>query len=161
MPKEEIVSDVAPGEYNAVVTGADLIDVKLISSTFNVEPVFFSQDKGKMNLSFGCEVATQFYLRDERKIIGTFLMEAGSKIGRKWVLRAKSTYLVVFDVEGDPSEEGALSYLRRIGKFVCYPYFRAHFAELCSGAGAEMPPLPVMRGNVPRKIPEILEKELD
>lgn len=159
--KKESSPAIAPGDYNAVVTGADLLDVKLIGSTFSVEPQFFSEDRDSKNFSFGCEIATGYYLEEDRKLIGTFLLEAGSKTGRKWVLRAKSTYVVVFDVEGSPSEEAALSYLRRIGKFVCYPYFRAHFAGLCSGAGAEMPPLPVMRGNVPRKIPEILDEKLD
>jgi hypothetical protein len=157
MPKakgpKQAGSNVAADDYNAVVQIADLIDIKLIHTTFDVVPALFLSEKDQHKFGYGCEFEHGYYRGEDNVLIGTFKLEAGSKQGRRWLLRAKSTYLVMFDVEGNPSEEAALSYLSRIGKFACYPYFRSHFAALCSNAGAEMPPLPVMRGNLPKKIP--------
>lgn len=93
-----------------------------------------------------------FYREGAEHLIAEVALAAGCKQGRKWVLRGRSTYLVAYTVEGRPTVQAAEEYLNKVARFTAYPYFRAHFAGLCSQAGAQMPPLPVMKGNIPRKI---------
>lgn len=141
-----------PEAYNAVVETAHLLDVKLISSEFTVKAPFFVEDKDDLKFVFGCDSGTKHYHSDGRRLIGMFHVEAGAKKSRRFLLKAKATYLIAFLVDGDPEEEAALAYVERVGAFGCWPYFRAHFATLCAGAGAEAPPLPIMTGNLPKKI---------
>lgn len=150
--KPVTVPDTTPQAYNEVVDLANLIDIKLISSEFKASPVYYNSDAEELRRLYGCDQVSGAFDGASKFLIGMFSFEAGAKYKRKWALQVKSTYLIVFSIEGEPEEGAALNYLSRVGKFACYPYFRGHYAELCSAAGAEAPPLPVMRGNVPRKI---------
>lgn len=139
-------------EYNAVVETAHLLDVKMIASEFSVRAPFFSEEKEGVRFVYGCEAGTQHYNAEDGRLLGMFHVEAGAKKSRKFLLKAKATYVIAFAVEGKPTQEGALAYLSRVGSFGCWPYFRAHFATLCASAGAEAPPLPIMTGNLPTKM---------
>ena len=65
-------------------------------------------------------------------------------------------YLVANTVSGSPTEEAALSFVRRVAGFAAYPYFRSHFAEVCSQSGIVLPPLPIMK-EPKRQIPKAEE----
>lgn len=138
-------------DYHAVLAAAYLLDVKLIRSDFSVEAEFFSSSKDDHRFVFGCEQAAYHFGGDNR-LIGTFNVEAGIKKSRRFLLRSKAVYLIAFAIEGEVSEDAALAYLGRVGAFGCWPYYRAHFAELCSSAGVDVAPLPVMRGSLPTQI---------
>lgn len=139
-------------EYNEVVDAAHLLDVKMIESEFNIRAAYFAEEKENIRFVYGCDAGPQHYSMENGRLIGTFHLEAGAKHSRKFLLRAKATYVIAFAVEGKPSMEGALAYLARVGSFGCWPYFRSHFATLCGAAGADAPPLPIMTGNLPTKI---------
>lgn len=139
-------------DYNAVVNSAHLLDVKMISSEFSIKAPFFSEDRDDIRFVYGCELGAQHFNLEDGRLIGTFFVEAGAKKSRKFLLKAKATYLIAFAIEGAPTEESALAYLKRVGSFGCWPYFRSHFATLCASAGAEAPPLPIMTGNLPTKM---------
>lgn len=136
-------------DYNAVVRSAHLLDIKLISSEFTIRAPYFAEDRENIRFVYGCEAGAQHYNVTDGRLVGTFNLEAGAKRSRRFLLKAKATYVIAFAIEGNPTEEGALAYLRRVGAFGCWPYFRAHFAALCASAGAEAPPLPIMTGNLP------------
>lgn len=139
-------------EYNDAVGAAQLLDVKMIASEFDIRAPYFSHERANLRFAYGCEPGAQHYSADDGKLVGTFHVEAGAKQSRKFLLKARATYVVAFVVEGRPTEVGALAYLRRVGAFACWPYFRSHFATLCGAAGADAPTLPVMTGNLPVEI---------
>jgi hypothetical protein len=142
--------ELLPADYNKLVASAELIDVKLIKTDFEVHSEFFAVDPDARSHRYNCEVGK--VLVQDDMLLGEIQMLAGCKIGRKWGLRAKATYLVAYVLNGDAPKQAATHYLEKVARFSAYPYFRAHFAALCQGAGAEVPPLPVLRGNVPTKI---------
>ncbi|MEJ8404097.1 hypothetical protein WKI27_01905 [Brevundimonas vesicularis] len=139
-------------DFNAVVEAAHLLDIKLISSEFSIQASFFGEPRDNIRFAYGCEPGAHHFNAEDGRLIGTFFVEAGAKKSRKFLMKAKATYLIAFSVEGNPTEDSALAYLRKIGAFGCWPYFRSHFAALCANAGAEAPPLPIMTGNLPTKI---------
>ncbi|MFS0741963.1 hypothetical protein ABC365_15340 [Brevundimonas sp. 3P9-tot-E] len=152
MNMAEVKKLIPAEEYNDAVGSAHLLDVKMIASDFDIRATYFSFEKGDLKFSYGCESGVQHYSADDGKLVGTFHVEAIAKKSRKVLLKSKATYVVAFVVEGRPTEVGALAYLRRVGAFACWPYFRSHFATLCGAAGADAPTLPVMTGNLPAEI---------
>lgn len=148
--------ELLPADYNKLVASAELIDVKLIKTDFEVHGEFFSTDPDNHAHRYNCEVGRVFAQDD--MLLGEIQMLAGCKIGRKWGLKARATYLVAYVVNGDAPKQAAARYLEKVARFSAYPYFRAHFAALCQGAGAEVPPLPVLRGNVPTKITPVTDE---
>jgi hypothetical protein len=148
-PRKKLSADA----YNAVVDTAELLDVKMIKSSFDVQPAFFGEPEDSLELRFDCDLAHSTFDSESKRLIAIFQCEAGAKKSRSWLLRAKFSYLVAYAVSGEPTPESAQAYMARVGRFTCYPYFRAHFASLCGQAGASMPPLPVLRDTpLPRTI---------
>lgn len=140
------------GEYNNIVDAAELLDVKLIKSDFSVHPNFFVGGDHGSDFRYACDLISSHYDQATQRLIGEVALEAGSRSGRRWALRARAVYLVAYSVSGDPAEEAAFAYLERVGRFTAYPYFRSFFAGVCADAGAIVPPLPVLKGNLPRRI---------
>lgn len=138
--------------YDDVVGTADLLDVKLTSSTFEVQPALFSLAESAKRYVYGCEPEAIHFHAESRRVFGVFALEAGVKSGRKWLFRVRSKYLIIYRVAGDADKLAVETFAERVGAFTCYPYFRAHYASLAGSAGAELAPLPVMRGAVPRNI---------
>jgi hypothetical protein len=147
-------------EYNALVNSAELMDIKLIKSDFDVQPIFFSTEDDKKSYRYDCELARSFHREGGDYIFAEVALEAGCKVGRKWLLRSKSTYLVAYALDRPTSEAAALEYLKKVARFTAFPYFRAHFAEQCSQAGAVVQPLPVLKGNIPKKVDRETDKAL-
>lgn len=141
-------------EFNDAVGAAHLLDVKMVSSNFDIRAPYFAHSRQDLKFAYGCEHGAHHYSVDDGKLVGTFHVEATAKMSRQNLLKVKATYVVAFFVEGSPTEVGALAYLRRVGSFACWPYFRSHFATLCGAAGADAPTLPVMTGNLPTEIKE-------
>jgi hypothetical protein len=139
-------------DYENVVGTADLLDVKLTNSTFEVQPALFSLPESAKRYAYGCEPEAIHFHAESRRVFGVFALEAGVKSGRKWLFRVRSKYLIIYGVAGDADKLAVETFAERVGAFTCYPYFRAHYANLAGSAGAELPPLPVMRGAVPRNI---------
>lgn len=152
MIMKEQQKPVPADEYNEVVNAAHLLDVKMIMSEFNIRANYFTYESEDLRFAYGCEAGVQHYSADDGRLVGTFHVEAAAKKSRTFLLKARATYVVAFVIEGKPTEVSALAYLKRIGAFACWPYFRSHFATLCGAAGANAPILPVMRGNLPNKV---------
>ncbi len=148
---------ITPEAYKAAVDRASLLQVCLAKSEFTVVPEAYSGDRSSWRFNVSCDVADCYFEESENAIFAIVEAEAWSKKAKKRLLQAKCQYLVVFEVEGKPETEAALAFARRFSRFAAYPYFRSHFAELCSQAALTIPPLPTMREGSRRIIPaEIL-----
>lgn len=149
---EQVKALPTPDEYNDMVAQAELIDIKLIKSDFNVEPGFFALEDEENALRYSCELDVSLDGENTSTLMGFYACEAGVKHSRKWLLKVKATYLVVYYVNGSATEAAKSAFLERVGRFACFPYFRGHVAHLATSAGAELAPLPVLKGNLPRAV---------
>ena len=138
----KIVSEEA---YSDAVDAAQLREICLVESAFKAEAEAFGAPEANWSMAYGCEVVDAFFDGEASLLTGWVEAHATCKRGRKRILTTKVRYLLVYDLEGDPEEGAALKFVRHVGAFAVYPYFRAHFAELGSQAGLRMPPLPVMK----------------
>lgn len=137
-------AEVSKAEYSSAVEAAQLRDIRLIGCAFNSSPEAFIKSEG-CKYVYGCEVSDSFYDDEAKLLTGWVNCDATTKIGRRKIMSLKATYLVVYDIDGEPLEEAALKFVQHVGCFAVYPYFRAHFAEVSSQAGLRMPPLPIMK----------------
>ncbi len=131
--------------YSATVDSAQLRNIRLIMSDFNVEPESLGTDRRAWKFAFGCEL-TDCAFDPERKVInGLVTGSVDIRLGRKKIVSLKCNYIAAYDVVGEPEAGAAKMFAERVGKFAVYPYFRAQFAELTAQAGLNLAPLPVLK----------------
>lgn len=141
--KDEPKPDFDKDEYNAVVQGAHLIDVALISSDFAIKPDFFA-DEGNRKLSTAYERLNCEFQNSILILLVRF--NATAKQGNKKLLKCRADYNVVFEVlGGDVNPEAAKAFGSHMAQFTAYPYFRQHVAALSWESGADLPVLPIIR----------------
>lgn len=145
-PQESLVQ-----AYDKVVETASLRELKLVSSSFDAKPDAYSEDFQNWRPTYDCVLDSNYFVADLGLIFGAVSAEVRCKRGRSSILTLKSRYVILYKVEGEPEESAALKFVQRVARFAVYPYFRAHFAEICSQAGLNVPPLPILREG-PRQI---------
>jgi hypothetical protein len=95
--------------------------------------------------SFGDNLSDPIYSAEHHLLAGQFNWEIIVRKGRKKLLTINATYLVSYDNVPDVSEEAAVAFLRKVGRFAAYPYFRALVARLTSDARTDLPILPMLK----------------
>lgn len=128
--------------YNHVVSVAQLRSVQMTSTSFKVNPDFFSDDKNR-KLSYTVKKGGKHFSASNAIAMIFISFEVDSKSGRKKSLHCKAEYAVTYDGLLDCDEEAVFAFLDRVGPFTCYPYFRSLFASLDWAATTGLPPLPV------------------
>lgn len=129
--------------YNAVAKHSRLSMIQLIENELKVLPSFFTQ-KNDVSLELNHQVCSLSISRNEQVVYGMFHYEVIGKSNRKHLLKAKSDFLVVYEIADDAEENEAKAFCARVGLFAAYPYFRATFAQQCAFANLELPTLPVL-----------------
>ena len=132
-------------DYNNLIDAAELAAIRLIASNFKVEPDAYGTDIENWKRSYACEFAESHFSPDGKSLLGFFDATLSIKLARKSVVSLKSKYIVFYNITGAPGAGAVKEFIERVGKFSVYPYFRAHFAEVCSQAGLYVPPLPMMK----------------
>lgn len=130
--------------YNYVVKCAALDHVRLLNVKFGVEPEFFS-GKEPPTLSYDVEETEAFFDAEKGVAFARVDLTVDARRSRKKTLRCNAQYLVGYSGLADCSEAAVKIFLRRVGPFSCYPYFRGLFASLDWSAGTQLPPLPIHR----------------
>lgn len=143
----------SPSEYSDAVSAAEMVSIRLIKSEFAVEPEGLGHDRSAWKRSYDCQVTRVSFDRTRRLLTGIVSADAVCKLGRRRLISLKSSYLLVYSVEGEPTDAAAESFVQRVGAFAAYPYFRAHFSDACSQAGVTLPPLPVLKAPPQRIAP--------
>ena len=131
--------------YNEAVNSAELVDVKLISSSFKVEKEFFSEEGENSKFGFGPKTSKAGFDEEKNMVLGHIEFETSAKLGNKFIMRLQSTYFVAFSFEKKVDKDQAVKFFHRVGKFTSYPYFRNLFAQHVSEAQLELPPLPILK----------------
>jgi hypothetical protein len=143
---------VTPAAYNEFVARAVLREIRLIKSDFSLHPEALGDQKSWRHLQ-SCEIQESHYDASDNSLVMFVSAEAYCVNKRKRVISTKCRYMVAYSVDGKPDEAAVEAFARRVARFSAYPYFRAHFAQLMSQAGVEVPPLPIIKER--RFIPDL------
>lgn len=131
--------------YREAADAADVKSIRLVSSNFDIKPDAFTESDRSWKQVYRCDTVSAQYDKDQSVLFAFIEAAAICKIGNRNVISLKCNYIVSYIVHGNPEKVAAERFARHVGRFAAYPYFRAHFAELTSQAGLNLPPLPVMR----------------
>jgi preprotein translocase subunit SecB len=138
----------AGSRYNFVVKCAALDHVRLLNSKFDVKQSFF-QEQGLPKLAYDVSTADTFFDKEQGIAFARIDLSVEAKRSRSKVLGCTAQYVIGYSGLEDCEEEAVALFLKRVGPFACYPYFRSLFASLDWAAGTRLPPLPVHRENAP------------
>lgn len=149
-------------KYNQVIENVQLLSVQLIESEFKVRREFLSMGtKGRKKLEYNVTPGEIFFDAESGNGAIKFSCEAFAKAGRVKAVSCKAVYAVVYENLHGCDEEAASAFLKRIGRYTCYPYFRALFGILNGEAQTHMPPLPVLKEPIGRPTKAAKSKNSD
>lgn len=137
--------------YDAVVAGSELRDIKMVGLKFKINPKFFSEtdftdeEASTVTPIFGSTYTTAFYDSKDGLLGGQISWSASVKKGRSKIVSIEAVYIILYGGVPEVEEEHALAFLRRVGRFATYPYFRALVSRLSSESGLNLPILPVLK----------------
>ena len=132
--------------YNQVVACAELSNIQLIHINFDVQPRYFFEEpdeEDQANLGYEISVDETHYEPGEgmAACMMSFDVSAGDSQGA--ALQCKAKYAVSYRLGEVCNEQAVETFLRRVGVFACYPYFRGLFAQIDWAANTHLPPLPI------------------
>ena len=139
-------------QYNAVVESAELMDIRLISSSFDMSvslPGLLRRQReageSLIRWLYESELSEYAYSDDDGFLFGQFSWKTVGKESRKHVVSVKATYIVVYQLAPGLSGHYVGIFLKKVGRFATYPYFRTLVATLHADARLDVPPLPVLK----------------
>ena len=144
-------SKLARLEYNRVVKSVSLHDIRLLSSSFDLEAAYFEiLESAKTNdesleLIFASELSLVSYEEDSRVLIGQFDWNAKAEKEENQILNIRATYLIIYDSEEELDEEAARRFVARVGRFATFPYFRTLVGFYSTASSTGLPILPVLK----------------
>ncbi|SDG49515.1 hypothetical protein [Pelagibacterium luteolum] len=132
--------------YNRVVENAELESIRLVSSNFVVKPEYFLNfSPGNWKNSFNSNFVDTFFDRNENLLGAQIEWTVSVKRGNKNLLSTKAIYLIAYSNVPEVEEEHCMAFVRRVGRFSTYPYFRALVSRYSAESNAELPILPVLK----------------
>jgi hypothetical protein len=134
---------VPPSEFNAVVAKAQLSNIILVASNMLLQRKEVG-DERKLAFNSG-ELQTFVFNGD----VGAATIVFGASVSAADVkeFELSATYLVSYEELEGQSESAVRLFMKRVGVMACYPYFRAHVAQMSWAARISLPPLPIIRAN--------------
>lgn len=142
--QEQLANDGQTGfkgaEYNRVASVASLEDVRLLRVRSDVRP----ESEKRVTLSYGRDLVSCDYEPDSASAAAIFRLHVTAKFGRKTVFKIEAEYLTLYDVGDDAHPNAARAFVKNVGLFAAYPYFRALVAQLAWSSGMALPPLPTI-----------------
>ena len=133
-------------DYNKVARAAKLRRIMLLRSNFAVQLDYFAvMDKeGAPKPTYGGNFANQTFDVKAGRASCEWTWTISARQNRRRLLSIEVTYLIVYAGLEGCIEEAVVRYLRRVGRFASYPYFRAHVSQLNWESGANLPILPTI-----------------
>jgi hypothetical protein len=132
--------------YNVVARAAKLERIALYRSNFAVQPDYFAslqkEEAPKPRYSGG--FGNQYFDAERGRATCEWKWEIKVSDKRKTTLSIDVVYLIMYSGLENCSEDNVIRYMRRVGRFASYPYFRAHVSQLNWEAGTNLPILPTI-----------------
>jgi hypothetical protein len=137
--------------YNRVVGAARLEDIRLTSCKFDVEIEYHTirQQEVATNApilrrSFSSKHEIIGFDKETGVLAGLFNWHVEARRGKKRLLKAAASFLILYNDVPDVPEEPAFAFLARVGRFATYPYFRNFVAQLSWMSQSDLPIMPVL-----------------
>jgi hypothetical protein len=96
-------------------------------------------------LSFDHDFASVQYTAADQILVGEIHWNVSGKVGRSTPLKINAIYLIAYVNVPDVGTPHAEEFMRRVGRFAVYPYFRAFVAQTSWSAMTDLPVLPILR----------------
>jgi hypothetical protein len=141
-PEHDSPVSIGPGEYNAVVANAQLVDVLLIGCNFKMAAKYF--EVPSRDLHFALEKVSILPSDDSGTARGAFQWVVRALSDNEAILEISATFVAIYASLNGQSVKAVESFVRRLGPFTTYPYFRSHVSELRWMSKANLPLLPVL-----------------
>lgn len=130
-------------QYNKVARAVQLVRLSLISNRFFILPEFFAeQAEQQPTMRYQAKFKNPRFDPEQ----GTASCEwdwgiaAQSKQKEKTTtFSAEAVYLLSYSNLKECDLDAVQTYMRRVGRFTSYPYFRAHISQLSWESGANIP----------------------
>ncbi len=146
--------------YGKAVEHASLEVVRLVSSSFDVDPRF--HDEGLEIERFVTQNVRGFeFIETSRSLLGMvqckfWVQRASEKTDdsaedskelakEEKLASIDARYLVLFKVSGEHTAESLKVFFNQIAPISVWPYFRVHVASLSAEADLDIPPLPLKK----------------
>jgi hypothetical protein len=143
--KQELSAFMGPQKYNAVVSAARIVAVNLIKTDFEVKPSFFGYE-GELEYSFDLKSPAPVAFDSESgNASGFFHWALTAKAAEKTVLSLVAAFWVTYDSLAGLDGEAVEAFVRRVGCFTSYPYFRSFVSQMSWASGTNLPILPILR----------------
>jgi len=133
-------------EYNKVARSANLISIWLIEERFDMKSAYIKKSmRGEnINLAFKDDCETIWFESEEGSASAIWVWDISARDGRAKCLSIRAKYLIIYDSLEECAEPAVHAFLRRVGRFATYPYFRARVSQLSADSGADLPIMPVI-----------------
>lgn len=141
-------SQTAALSYNTVVERARLEAIRLVRNEFDVKPDYWNTNEPPEvahELGFRGEMAAGSFDAEAGRFFGMFVWTVEAKRGGEVKVRIAATYVVVYENLRGQKEEAISTFVKRVGQFASYPYFRTLVSHLSAEGSLNLPILPVLR----------------
>ena len=148
--KEKTSKDKGRMEYSRVVKSAQLREILLLGSSFDVDRNFMESlepedDDGiSLDFTYGADVPGVKYDSEEGVLLGQFDWYARAGKNDQKAIEIRGSYAIIYSCDADLDEEAGEQFVLRVGKFATFPYFRQLVGFYGNAASLELPILPVL-----------------
>lgn len=142
--KNTSMAKVDPEKYNSVVSHATLRDIRLVGTKFDLKPEAIEIAERKWDFNITEQLEDWTCDNEKGTLTGIFSYSASCVEGRRKLLNVTTRYMCSYRLSDLCDDTAAYHFLKRVGRFAAYPYFRAIFATLTQQSGIILPPLPVI-----------------
>ena len=135
-----------PEAYNAVARAAKLRRISLYHSNFTVKPDYFGSQRKEdaPKPRFRGDFGDHYYDKETGQAGCEWKWGIVVREGRKTLLSIDVVYFILYAGLENRDADQVTRFLRRVGRFASYPYFRAHVSQLNWESGANLAILPTI-----------------
>lgn len=150
---ERKIDHKAVAAYGKAVEHATLDVIRLVSSSFKVDPAFHDQE---MKRFIAQEVQGVDYNEETGSLFGMVLCrcwmapkasdsEASAVSKDTKLLSIDAEYIILFSVTGEHTKDTMQTFFNQIAPMSVWPYFRSHVASKAAEGHVEIPTLPLKK----------------
>lgn len=135
-------------EYDLIVERANLLDIRMNGLDFNIVPDYYQFEKNNFdNVKFTFEGSFNHinFNRESGILFGEIEWTCKAKNKNRNLLKINATYLIVYIDIPSVSDDPAEGFLKKVGRFATYPYFRSTVSQLSWSSEANIPIMPVLK----------------
>lgn len=141
-------------KYNEVVASAELGDISLVNANFSLDTEYFAKrseaEEGEGSIEFLKNLKIQELTYEEKEgfVGASFNWSLEVKSKRKQLLKLDCEYICYYTNVPGMDREVVEVFMKRVGRFATYPYFRSLASQMSWASGTDLPLLPVLKERI-------------